>query len=82
MKNRKNAVVNENPKIKFVTPDGSILMDRFVEAEWFGLKNFQNGRDFIDVLADRDAQTRGLKILSRKHDEKGFTCVVTWIKTR
>lgn len=60
------------PRIKFVTKDGVVVMNRETE-KWV-----VEDRELIPFTLGHDARNKGVRVLSWKVDPSGIQAVVEW----
>lgn len=71
--------VPQDYRVKFVTRDGSIIMNREADKSFY----FRDGRvydqEFIDYSLSRDAREHAVKILSLTVTENGVHAIVEYL---
>ena len=66
-------------RIKFVTPDGSVVMDRTAPSDLYFLRPGVPDIDFINLVLDKDAREKGVRVLTIKIKTTGIQAVVDWL---
>lgn len=69
--------------LKFLTVDGSVIMDRKSDPEYFFDRWSNTPNNFLKLALDRDAKERGVELI--RIEQKGpleFVGIVRWISKK
>jgi len=72
------------PRIKFITEDGLVLMDR-TSSDWvFEIKAIpgRDEKDFIYDVMEADARRKGVRIISSSIVNNNAVAVVDWLSKK
>ena len=68
-------------RLKFVTADGSLVMNRKAERDFY-ITPFWNTRwdtKFIEAVLVRESREKGCRVISYEVTDTGINCLVEWL---
>jgi hypothetical protein len=68
-------------RVTFRTPDGSLIMDRESDREFY-IRGSGVDLEFVALVLKKDSAEKGVRVLSHKVTDEGLIAVVDWISTR
>ena len=71
--------VAQDFRIKFVTPDGSVVMDRMAPSDLYFIRPGVPDTELINLVLDKDAKEKGVRVLTIKIKTTGIQAVVDWL---
>lgn len=72
--------MSQDFRVKFVTQDGSIIMDRKGQADFYFLPNGDPDKTFVDSILKTDAREKGVRVISYQlNNQTGLIAVVDWL---
>lgn len=81
-KNKSRAVENKDDDfyLRFVTKDGSKVMDRVSGNRSYYHRNGVWDEQMMKMSLDSNSREKGVRVVSQKRTPEGVTCVVEWLK--
>lgn len=66
-------------RVKFVTKDGSLVMNRPADVEYYIKRNGQPDVEFVEYILKADSRDRGVRVVSYTLTKEGLNAIVDWL---
>lgn len=70
----------DNFKVTFKTADGSLVMDRHADADYYFDEWGRPNEKFIQRVLISDGREKGVRVLSHTITKDGLAAIVEWLK--